>query len=222
MDELNPVIVYLTFSEESNFCKELRKLSDKFNSGYVCRNFLGFAKRTGSKQTIEDIINSKRGVSLPNVIHFYKKVKEKENSNANIFNWVDEAEECAYPYGKMVDKDQVKKFLKEYVAKKERICIRARGKGLEQVARVIMNYIKKSGSLYSAGIGLGYDHRGSHNAGGHLRGWISGDKTIPLLRFENLCYQLNENPKKVLTHDEIKLEDSYSHEIILLENLYDN
>jgi anti-sigma regulatory factor (Ser/Thr protein kinase) len=197
-------------------------LSDKFNSGYVCRNFLGYAKRTGSKQTIEDIINSKRRVFLSTVINFYKKMKEKENPDANIFNWVDEAEQCAYPYGKMVDKNQVKTYLKSRIIKKERICIRARGKGLEQVARVIMKYIKKSGNLHSAGIGLGYSHRGSHNAGHQLKEWASGDKTIPLSRFEKLCYQLNENPKKVLTHDEITLEDSYSHEIILLENLYDN
>lgn len=114
MGEISLTKTYIRFSKDSQFCQELIKLYEKFNLGYVRKNFLGYSIKARHMK-IEDIINSRKGVSLEKVIKFYKKLKEKENPNVNIFNWIDEAEECITSTRIKVDKIQLIAYLERVI-----------------------------------------------------------------------------------------------------------
>jgi hypothetical protein len=106
---------------------------------------------------------------------------------------------------------------------RNRVHIKARGQGFARVTEVISKYRVKNGSLYSAGIKLGYGHFGRTNPGGNLRAWLSGKQAIPLVKFEMMCRQMNMKSREIreiLTHDEIVVEDSYKHNRISLSDLY--
>lgn len=109
----SPSNVYIKLRTDSELGKALKKLTDKYNGGYIKKKFLGQVGK-GNGKIIQGIIDSSRRITAITWATFYKKLREKENYTVPISVWVKDIDSATY-CGKDVEISWLEAYLEAYV-----------------------------------------------------------------------------------------------------------